>query len=47
MADTIHKKKKDYPHFDKFYVGSREYAEGYKRIFGKKKAKKKAKKGKK
>lgn len=36
--DKLHKKrnKKDYPHFDKFFVGSPEYAEGYERIFGKK-----------
>lgn len=44
MADTIHKNKKDYPHFDKFYVGSPSYAEGYERIFGKGKNGKKGKK---
>jgi len=36
MKDTIHKRKKDYPHFDKFYVSSPEYREGYDRIFGSK-----------
>lgn len=41
MADTIHKQKKDWPHFDKMYVNSEAYAEGYDRIFGKKKSKKK------
>ena len=35
MADKIHKKKKDWPHFDKLYLGSSAYAEGYDRIFGK------------
>jgi hypothetical protein len=36
--DTIHKKrlKKDYPHFDTFFVGSPEYRDGYDRIFGSK-----------
>lgn len=44
MADKIHKKKKDYPHFDKFFVGGKDYADGYDRIFGKKKKPKKKKK---
>lgn len=44
MADTIHKKRKDWPHFDKIHLGSDAYAEGYDRIFGGKKAKDGAKK---
>lgn len=36
MADTIHKNKKNWPHFDKLYLGSDAYAEGYSRIFGSK-----------
>lgn len=36
MADKIHGKKKDYPHFDKFYVGSPDYQENFDRIFRKK-----------
>lgn len=36
MADTIHKKKKNWPHFDKIHLGSSAYAEGYDRIFGSK-----------
>lgn len=36
MKDTIHGKKKSWPHFDTFYVNSNAYAEGYNRIFGKK-----------
>lgn len=38
MADTIHKKKKDWPHFDTIHLGGSAYAEGYERIFGGKKA---------
>lgn len=34
MADTIHKKKKDWPHFNKIHLSSQAYAEGYDRIFG-------------
>ena len=41
MADTIHKKKKDWPHFDRIHLGSDAYAEGYDRIFGSKNGKKK------
>lgn len=41
MADTIHKKKKNWPHFDKIHLGSEEYAEGWERIFGSKNGKKK------
>jgi hypothetical protein len=46
MGDTIHKKKlkKDYPHFDKFYVGSKQYGEGYDRIFKKKTKKRRVRK---
>lgn len=36
MADKIHGKRKDWPHFDKFHLGSDAYAEGYDRIFGSK-----------
>lgn len=38
MADTIHKKRKDWPHFDTIHLGSDAYSEGYDRIFGRKKA---------
>lgn len=38
MADTIHKKRKDWPHFNKIHLGSDAYAEGYDRIFGRKEA---------
>ena len=41
MTDTIHKKKKNWPHFDAIHLGSKEYAEGYDRIFGSKHGKKK------
>ena len=41
MADKIHKKKKDWPHFDKIHLGSEAYAEGWDRIFGSKSGKKK------
>lgn len=46
MTDSIHKKrnKKDYPHFDKFFVYGKAYSEGYDRIFGKKKKKSKKRK---
>lgn len=39
MSDKIHKKRKDWPHFDKMYLSSEAYAEGYDRIFGKKEGK--------
>ena len=38
MADTIHKQKKDWPHFDKIHLGGNAYADGWDRIFGRKKA---------
>lgn len=38
MADTIHKKRKDWPHFDTIHLSSDAYAEGYDRIFGRKEA---------
>lgn len=36
MADTIHKKRKNWPHFDTIHLGSDAYADGWDRIFGKK-----------
>lgn len=44
MADKIHKKKKNWPHFEKMYVGGEKYADGWERIFGKKKKAKSKKK---
>jgi hypothetical protein len=33
MTDTIHGKKKIWPHFDTIYLSSDAYSEGYDRIF--------------
>ena len=38
MSDTIHKKRKDWPHFNKIHLSGEAYAEGWDRIFGRKKA---------
>ena len=47
MADTIHKKRKDWPHFDRLHLGGTAYADGWDRIFGGKKKKNTKKKSKK